>query len=103
MTLYRAVCKDEYDATSATMRFHRNREKAFGTLDFVKRRVLDGRFNGSAFKPHRYTHLLRLDFDPHHEERFHKRGPTEWVVNVRRANFPYTITKLGTVHDLKGS
>ena len=97
ITLYRVMCKEEYDKTSETfLQYFRNKEKPFGTKEFILNRVCDGKFNNSKFKP-KYIHLIQIEFNEKYKQQFHKWGNNEMLLMNRKSNFPYKITKLGKI------
>ena len=99
VTLYRALCEEEYNKTSTNyLSYNRNREKPFGTLEFVLNRVLDGKFNQSAFKD-KYSHLISITFDKKYKSQFKKFGGKEAILDSRKSNFPFVINKLGKVNE----
>lgn len=97
VTLFRAMSLEEYDKTSENyLSYLRNKEKPFGTKEFVLNRVCDGKFNNSNFKP-KYTHLIQIEFDEKYKTQFHKWGNKEALLMNRKCNFPFKITKLGEI------
>ena len=86
MTVYRACCREEAEATlSAGAPAFLRRWKWFSPdRDFVTERVQDGRFNRSDVKPARYTVLLRLEIAAG-DDKFIKRN-REWALDRRLAN-----------------
>ena len=58
--LYRFMCKEEFDNTSVDNCFSWNSKAKFFTDDFsfLIKRVKDGKFNNSKFKPEKYVHLV---------------------------------------------
>lgn len=97
INLFRAMCEEEYNKTSENyLSYCRNKEKAFGTKEFVLNRVCDGKFNNSKFKP-KYTHLIQIEFDEKYKKQFHKWGNNEMLLMNRKCNFTYKITKLDKI------
>lgn len=95
------MCLEEYLKTSEhNLSFDKNKEKPFGTLEFVLSRVCDGVFNNSKFKP-KYTHLVKIEFDEKYKIQFHKFGKNEMLLKRHKSNFGFTITKLGLIEDFK--
>lgn len=64
-TVYRAMCKEEFDETLKYGKAQfRTRFKWFATnLDFVVHRVRDGKFNNSAQAKNRYDYIVEFDAD----------------------------------------
>ncbi len=62
LTLFRAMCQEEYQKTIATNKFAwKTRHKFFSeNLDFIINRVRDGKFAHSAFKTDKYKHLVKF-------------------------------------------
>lgn len=58
--------------------------KWFGTEDFVRQRVLDGKFNNSKFK-NKYTVLCKYEIVDGIEH-FSKCGNRELMLSIRKAN-----------------
>jgi hypothetical protein len=72
ITLYQVVCKEEYDKTKEKyLSYFRNKEKAFGTFEFIINRVCDGKFNNSKFK-NKYEYLIKIEFDEKYKQNFHR-------------------------------
>lgn len=86
MTLYRAMCQEEADATLAagSQQFVRRWKWFSPDLSFVVGRVQDGRFNNSRFVPGRYTVLLAFDLSAGEEEFVICKR--EWALNRRRSH-----------------
>lgn len=73
ITLYRAMNKQELDATlnSGWLQFNRNKEKCFTEdLSFITNRVKDGNFNNSKFIKGRYEHILKFKFNIEDSDKF---------------------------------
>lgn len=62
ITLYRAMCPEEYQKTIQNQSFAwKNKAKFFSDkLDFVIHRVKDGKFSNSAYKTDKYQHLVKF-------------------------------------------
>lgn len=60
MKLYRAMSEHEFDNITKHSPFSWNSKFKWFTqnLNFILRRVTDGKFNNSKFKQERYTHLV---------------------------------------------
>jgi hypothetical protein len=86
ITLYRAVCLEESEKTLhfQSLQFHRNKEKCFSpSLDWIKSRVQDGKFNNSAYIRNRYAHLLRFELEDDQISKFIICSH-EWKTNIRK-------------------
>jgi len=58
------MCEQEYQATilNGKADFSKSRFKWFSpSLEFIKSRVRDGRFNNSAYCPNRYKRILKFE------------------------------------------
>lgn len=88
ISLYRAMCNQE---ASETLRYNslswNSRFKWFGTENFVKERVKDGRFNNSKYVPNRYCRLLKFEFTKESLKHFNKCGNREFMLDVRKVPF----------------
>ena len=63
MIIYRAMCKEEADRTTRVPDWSMKRFKWFSpNLDWIKSRVLDGKFNNSRHKP-KYDYLCEFEWD----------------------------------------
>ena len=86
MILYRAMSETE---AMATLQWGKpvfiRRFKWFSPyLEFVASRVMDGEFNGSKFKPERYTHLLQFEVPDGDLREFVREGDCNWRLDRRR-------------------
>lgn len=85
MKLFRAMCDAEFQAMNSINRLSWNSKfKWFGTEEFVKSRVLDGKFNNSNFVNDRYVKLVEFDFEDSTMEQFNKCGHNEFMLNIRK-------------------
>ena len=85
MKLFRAMCNEELRDMKAINKLSWNSKfKWFGTEDFVKSRVLDGKFNNSNFVNDRYSNLIEIDFDDASLKHFSKCGYNEFMLNIRK-------------------
>lgn len=65
MIIYRAMCTEEFSRTVASGKpdFSKSRFKWFSpSLEFIKTRVRDGKFNNSRHCPDRYVKLLAFEY-----------------------------------------
>lgn len=86
ITLYRAVCKEEVDKTLhfQSLQYFRNKEKCFSpSIDWIKTRVQDGKFNSSAFEKKRYNYLLRFELEDSQLSKFTV-CTNEWKTTVKK-------------------
>ncbi len=85
MKLYRAMCNEEFQSMKSINRLSWNSKfKWFGTEEFVKSRVQDGKFNNSNFISDRYSILIEFDFDDNTLNHFNKCGYKEFMLNIRK-------------------
>ena len=85
MIVFRAMSVEEDARVSATNHLAwKSKFKWFGTEDFVRQRVLDGKFNNSKFK-NKYTVLCKYEIVDGIEH-FSKCGNREFMLNIRKAN-----------------
>ena len=85
MIVFRAMSVEEANKVSDTNPFAwRSKHKWFGTEDFVKKRVLDGKFNNSKFK-NKYIVLCKYEI-VNGIEHFSKCGNRELMLSIRKAN-----------------
>ena len=84
--VFRAMCNREaeellkYNSLSWNSKF-----KWFGTEEFVKSRVQDGKFNNSRFVGDRYARLFEFEFSEDSMQHFTKCGNRELMLSVRKA------------------
>ena len=85
MKLYRAMCEVEFQQTLKAKRpAFLKRYKWFSpSLEFVKQRVMDGKFNNSKYKQERYLRLVRFTILPESVPFFEK-ATKEWLLDRRR-------------------
>ncbi len=84
MKLYRAMCDEEFAQISKNHPLAwRSRFKWFGTEEFVKSRVQDGKFNNSKYVDGRYKHLVGYEVVSGFEH-FSKCGHHEFMLDVRK-------------------
>lgn len=84
MKLYRAMCEEEFAQISKSHPLAwKSRFKWFGTEDFVKTRVQDGKFNNSKYVDGRYKHLVEYEVVSGLEH-FSKCGHREFILDVRK-------------------
>lgn len=90
ITLYRLMCKEEFDGVSEFQPFAwKSRFKWFtDTMIFLKR-VKDGNFNNSKFKPGRYEYLVIYEIED--SWALHKVSNHEFM--LRREKQPFVIVK----------
>lgn len=96
VSLYRAMSFDEFSNTTENSLSFFKKNKFFGPFDFIEKRVLDGEFAFSKFKD-KYTHLIKITFDEKYLNQFQKLNDLEYMLNIRKSNFPYTIKKIGLI------
>lgn len=85
MLVFRAMCEEESNNISDRNPLSwKSKFKWFGTEDFVKQRVLDGKFNNSKFK-NKYTVLCKYEIVDGIEH-FSKCGNRELMLSIRKAN-----------------
>lgn len=85
MKLYRVMCDVEFQAMKSINRLAWNSKfKWFGTEEFVKARVLDGKFNNSNFVNDRYVKLVEFNFENSTINHFVKCGHNEFMLNIRK-------------------
>lgn len=96
MILYRAMCKEEFDATREDDLAFRKRFKWLGTKEFVESRVTDGKFNNSKFKPERYTHMVEVFIPETEIPKLSKVSESEVMID-RRSNIKVRVKKLGEI------
>lgn len=85
IVLYRAVCAEEYLKTLEfqSLQYSRNREKCFSpSLDWIKSRVQDGKFNNSQYTE-RYKYLLKFELEDSQISKFIVCA-NEWKTNSRK-------------------
>ena len=81
MILYRAMCQEEWNSMSNGKRLDWiSSSKWFGTEDFVKSRVKDGKFNNSRFSKDRYKILVKFDFDEKTVDKLIRCGYNEYML-----------------------
>lgn len=85
MFVFRAMCEEEANNISDRNPLSwKSKFKWFGTEDFVKQRVLDGKFNNSKFK-NKYNVLCTYEIVDGIEH-FSKCGNRELMLLIRKAN-----------------
>lgn len=85
MILYRAMSNEEFQSMKTINRLAWNSKfKWFGTEEFVKSRVLDGKFNNSNFVNDRYVKLVEFDFEDSAMGHFSKCGHNEFMLNIHK-------------------
>lgn len=87
ITLYRAMCTEEYTKTIHNQSFAwKNKCKFFAEeLDFVVGRVKDGNFSNSSFKKDKYQHLIKFEICLVSEQNpFIQVSSKELMLNVRK-------------------
>ena len=87
ITLYRAMCAEEYIKTIHNQSFAWNNKSKFFSedLDFVVGRVQDGKFSNSSFKTDKYRHLVKFEVCLINEQNpFIKVSNKELMLNVRK-------------------
>jgi hypothetical protein len=85
IVLYRAMCKTEFQ-NSNPLSFVK-RFKWFGTLEFVKNRVLDGKFNNSHVVSDKYSFLVKYEFSDCSEKYLNNVGNNEFMIDRRMLPF----------------
>ena len=84
MELFRAMCEQEAVETIKSGRpAFSSRFKWFGTEEFVKSRVQDGKFANSKFKSGAYSRLMKFHIPDDQVHRLRKVGWNEWMLDVR--------------------
>ena len=79
------MCEKEFQDTVKSGRLSWNsRFKWFGTEEFVKTRVQDGKFNNSRFVPDRYKHIVEFEVEEESLKHFSKCGNHELMLSVRK-------------------
>ena len=92
------MCLEEYQNTLKYNQLHWiSRKKWFGTLDFVKSRVTDGRFNNSRFVQDRYSCLLEFHINDNYLEYFDKCGNREFMLDRRKSQ----MVKIDRIDEIK--
>lgn len=87
ITLYRAMCPEEYQKTIQNQSFAwKNKAKFFSdNLDFIINRVQDGKFSNSAFKKDKYQHLVKFQLSLiTNQNPFIQVSNNEFMLNVRK-------------------
>ena len=85
MRVFRAMCDEEANnVTESSPLSWKSRFKWFGTEDFVKTRVMDGKFNNSKYK-NKYSILCEYEIEEG-VEHFSKCGYRELMLDRRKAN-----------------
>lgn len=87
ITLYRAMCTEEYVKTIENQSFAwKNKCKFFAEeLDFVVGRVKDGNFSNSSFKKDKYQHLVKFEIGlVNGQNPFIQVSSKELMLNVRK-------------------
>jgi|SaaInlStandDraft_4_1057021.scaffolds.fasta_scaffold10147_3 hypothetical protein len=95
MILYRAMCKEEFDASTSNtpLSFIPGKKfKWFGTKEFVMSRVQDGTFNNSGLVSGRYDYLIEYEVQDESLEHFSKCGYKEHMLSVKKK--PLVIIKI---------
>lgn len=84
--LYRAMCEEEAKKSIEDQRpnFIRRYKGFSPSLDFVTRRIQDGKFNNSQFRPERYTNILTFEFSERAKDYFTKVGNKELMIDRRK-------------------
>jgi hypothetical protein len=79
------MCNDEAESMliSGRLSWH-SKFKWFGTKEFLKDRVLDGKFNNSKFKPDRYSRIFEFEIEEASIKHFNKCGYRELMLSVRK-------------------
>lgn len=99
ITLYRAMCQEEYNSVSSDTPFvwHSKAKWFSDDFTFIHERVLDGKFNNSNHKPKRYTHLVGYEVE--NLNGFSRVSSSELM--LKRKDVPLTsvkkVIKLGAV------
>lgn len=87
ITLYRAMCPEEYQKTIQNQSFAwKNKAKFFSDkLDFIIHRVQDGKFSNSTYKKEKYQHLVKFHISliKNHNP-FVQVSNNEFMLNVRK-------------------
>ncbi|AFL47770.2 hypothetical protein ZZ1p0236 [Acinetobacter phage ZZ1] len=96
ITLYRLMCEDEFNKVSEFQPFAwQSRFKWFtDTIEFLKR-VKDGNFNNSKFKPNRYDYLVVYEI----EDDWVLHRVSNHEVMLRREKQPFVKVKSFTKFD----
>lgn len=87
ITLYRAMCPEEYQKTIQNQSFAwKNKAKFFSDkLDFIIHRVKDGKFSNSAYKKEKYQHLVKFHISLiTNQNPFIQVSNNEFMLNVRK-------------------
>jgi hypothetical protein len=85
MILYRAMNNQEAEETIKLGRpAFKSRFKWFGTEEFVRARVQDGKFANSKFKPGAYDRLLKFHVPDDQAHHLRHVGRFEWMLDVRK-------------------
>ena len=87
ITLYRAMCLEEYQKTIQNQSFAwKNKAKFFSdNLDFIINRVQNGKFSNSAFKKDKYQHLVKFQLLLiTNQNPFIQVSNNEFMLNVRK-------------------
>lgn len=87
MELYRAMCDAEFHQTLRSRQpvFLRRFKWFSPSREFVEKRVMDGQFNNSRFKPDHYTKLIRFTISAENARLF-RQGQKEWALDRRLSN-----------------
>ena len=87
MELYRAMCDAEFHQTLRSQcPVFVHRFKWFSpNREFIKNRVMDGKFNNSQFKPERYTQLIKFTISDQSVQ-FFSQEQKEWKLDRRMSH-----------------
>ncbi|MFA6199298.1 MAG: hypothetical protein WC679_02665 [Bacteroidales bacterium] len=100
MIVYRAMCEAEFNETMNTKQLSwLSRFKWFGTLDFIKQRVTDGKFNNSTFIKDRYCKIIKFEIDDSSLCHFKKVGYRELMLDRRKTPL-IKITVIGIYNEI---
>jgi hypothetical protein len=95
MILYRAMCKLEYDNSNNRLDFT-NRFKWFSpNIDFIQKRVKDGKFNNSKLVDGRYEIICKFNIESGMEH-FVRLNHNEYMLDRRKSN-NVKITSIETI------
>ena len=95
LTVFCAMCPEEYQKTIATNKFSwKTRHKFFSeNLDFIINRVRDGKFSHSAFKTDKYKHLVKFVVKVHgNNNPFVSVSNHELMLSVRKQSLVEVIS-----------
>lgn len=86
INLYRAMSLEEFQKTKIQPSFNKKNKWFSLSLDHIKRRIQDGKFNNSSFVKDKYNHIVKFTIDKINLEHFINCGNNELMLNVRKIN-----------------